>query len=180
MPCYLKNVAEYLNIAQESSTIMNKGKLLLTSILLAASTSIYSQTKSNADFLNQITPETTFQYLTPNLKPTTIPFIAPALLIDPGHNEKHIGKHYKNLKEEEIVLDIAKEIKKSIGDTLQVYLTRTDKEFLDSNYHKDLQKRIDIRQKINPEYNIHLHINSFNKPHVKGMEIYYFGVSQNL
>lgn len=146
---------------------MNMKKTLLTLLLAATSSFTYSQ---------QIT-KSTIKPLPPLEVTVSESTTQQTIMYDAGHSDQRVGKHRGNLKEEEIVLYIALEAKKLHEDHMNVILTRTTGEALHKGYSEDLQARVKMRTKYNPDYFVSIHVNSFNKSSIKGMEIYYFGVS---
>lgn len=91
------------------------------------------------------------------------------IVIDPGHGGKDpgaIGRY--NLKEKEIVLDIARHLKKELESVgIKVILTR------DSDTFIPLGKRADIANKAEADFFISVHANAFRSRRAKGFETYY-------
>ncbi len=102
------------------------------------------------------------------------------LVIDPGHGGKDPGAMSKYGKEKDIVLKIAKYLKKYINDSLpdvKVILTR------DKDVFVELYKRGEIANKNNADLFISIHINSNESSRPYGTETYVMGLhktKQNL
>lgn len=93
------------------------------------------------------------------------------LVIDPGHGGEDPGAiGYQGLKEKDIVLRIAKELKAVIeksNPTIQVILTR------DGDYFIPLQERVKIAHKHEADLFVSLHINASKKKYIEGTSVYY-------
>jgi len=91
------------------------------------------------------------------------------VVIDPGHGGKDpgaVGRY--NLKEKEIVLDIAKRLKRELESVgIKVILTRERDVFI------PLGKRADIANRMEADFFISVHANAFRSRRVKGFEAYY-------
>ena len=102
------------------------------------------------------------------------------VVIDPGHGGKDPGAMSKYGKEKNVVLGIAKHLKKFINDSLpdvNVILTR------DKDVFVELYKRGEIANKNNADLFISIHINSNPSPKPYGTETYVMGLhktKQNL
>lgn len=111
------------------------------------------------------------------------------IVINPGHSKKYPGTHRFGVKEEEAMLILSRHLKRDLEEkNYKVYMTRDDnnspnKKLLDLNNDRrvnladDIIARKQFIEKINPAYVITLHANSYKHSYIKGMEIYYFGVS---
>ncbi len=101
-----------------------------------------------------------------------------AVIIDPGHGGKDPGGiGYKNIKEKDIVLNIAKfvvsEIKKR-NRGIKIIITRDDDRFVSLEERAKIANRVD--SKLNPIY-ISIHANvSFNRA-TMGYESYYLTIN---
>jgi N-acetylmuramoyl-L-alanine amidase len=95
------------------------------------------------------------------------------VVIDPGHGGKDPGAVYKNIKEKDIVLNLAKFIKKNFEhkkykERFKVYLTREDDSFL------TLNSRRKISNSLKADIFISLHVNySPHNPDASGTEIFF-------
>lgn len=91
------------------------------------------------------------------------------VVIDAGHGGSDYGAIRENVNEKDLTLQLAQKLK----DYLQKYgvrvvMTREKDETL------SLQKRSDISNEINPNAFISVHINSFTRSDVKGLETYWY------
>jgi len=91
------------------------------------------------------------------------------IVIDPGHGGKDpgaVGKY--GLKEKNLVLDIAKILKKELeANGIKVILTRDRDVFI------PLGRRADIANKAEADFFVSVHANAFRSRRIKGFEIYY-------
>ena len=99
---------------------------------------------------------------------------APAslVIIDPGHGGNDQGAAYYNIKESDIVLQIASKIKQHLTTSTEapkVFLTR------EKNNYVSLEKRIDFQglSPLKPDLFVSLHANSSTLKSIKGMEVYF-------
>ncbi len=92
------------------------------------------------------------------------------VVIDPGHGGHDPGAIGPNgVKEKDIVLDVAKRIKRTLeakGD-YEVYLTRDKDEFL------SLEERTVIANRKNADLFISVHANAHDSRNIRGMETYF-------
>lgn len=91
------------------------------------------------------------------------------IVIDAGHGGNDLGATRNGIHEKDIVLNIAKQIKKSVerNDNYEVVLTRDD------DSYPSLSERTEKINKLNPEMVISLHVNQTPKETEKtGFEIY--------
>ena len=90
------------------------------------------------------------------------------IVIDPGHGGKDPGAMGKyGLKEKNLVLDIAKVLKKELeANGIKVILTR------DRDVFVPLGKRADIANKAEADFFVSIHANAFRSERIKGFEIY--------
>lgn len=97
------------------------------------------------------------------------PYKKPLIIIDPGHGGEDpgaIGKH--KTREKDVVLALAKELKKQLEATGQfdVLLTRSDDRFI------RLRERVNIARKHQGDLFVSIHADSIDKSSVRGSSIY--------
>ncbi len=102
-------------------------------------------------------------------RPTALKFKKPLIIIDPGHGGQDpgtIGKY--NIYEKNIVLSLAKELKKQLLATgrYRVLLTREKDVFI------RLKNRVKFARKHEGDLFISLHVNSNKNPKARGVSIY--------
>ncbi len=102
----------------------------------------------------------------------------PVIVIDPGHGGKDPGAVSSDGKvtEKEIVLEIAKLVKKRLEETYpsaKVFLTRTDDSFL------SLKERARIANSLDAEVFISIHCNGSDFKSASGPEIFYLSKSSS-
>jgi N-acetylmuramoyl-L-alanine amidase len=97
------------------------------------------------------------------------------IVIDPGHGGKDPGCNYSGLKEKDIVLDIAKELKTLLqkDQTLKVYLTR------DKDTYLPLEERTAIANKYKADLFVSIHINAAPNKTASGIETYVLNVTND-
>jgi N-acetylmuramoyl-L-alanine amidase len=97
------------------------------------------------------------------------------IVIDPGHGGKDPGCNYSGLKEKDIVLDIAKELKTLLqkDQSLKVYLTR------DKDSYLPLEERTAIANKYKADLFISIHINAAPNKTASGIETYVLNVTND-
>lgn len=97
------------------------------------------------------------------------------VVLDPGHGGKDPGAMANNLKEKDIVLKLAKELKPLLEQDLgcEVILTR------DSDTFISLEERTAIANTRNADLFVSLHINAHPSSKVRGMETYFLNLSTN-
>ena len=101
------------------------------------------------------------------------------IYLDPGHGGRDPGAIYKETKESDINLEIAKEIKNTLEQNgAIVYLTRTGDYDLSkptaTNHKKsDLKERARIINESNCDIYISIHLNSDPSPTWQGTQIFY-------
>jgi len=91
------------------------------------------------------------------------------IMIDPGHGGEDPGAiGPKHIKEKNIVLAIAKELKKQINAKrgFKAYLTR------DRDYYIGLRKRTQIARKYNTDLMVSIHADAFKKSQAYGASVY--------
>jgi len=91
------------------------------------------------------------------------------VVIDPGHGGKDPGAVYKKLYEKDLVLKLAKIIRKKAKKRkdIKVVLTRAKDKFL------ELEERAVIANRKDGDLFISLHVNSFKGAEAEGIEIYH-------
>lgn len=92
------------------------------------------------------------------------------VVIDPGHGGKDPGAVHGRLKEKNITLAIARELKKLLmrDGRFDVILTR------ESDKHLELEDRTGISNAVFADTFISIHVNSSRSKSTKGIEVYYF------
>ncbi len=100
------------------------------------------------------------------------------VVIDPGHGGKDPGAiGIGGIQEKRIVMAISQEVARILEQQgIQVKLTRSN------DYFISLQGRTQMANRIDADLFISIHANSagMNKPHVSGLETYYFQSGRNL
>lgn len=100
------------------------------------------------------------------------------VLIDPGHGGKDPGAiGIRGVQEKRIVMAISREVAKILEKQgIQVRLSRNN------DYFVSLQGRTDLANRIDADLFVSIHANSAgrSKPHVSGLETYYFQSGRNL
>jgi len=99
------------------------------------------------------------------------PYTIRKIVIDAGHGGKDpgaVGRYYK-VKEKDVVLDIAKELKKELKKkgNFDIVMTRETDTFI------SLWKRSDIANKNKADLFISIHANASRSTRPKGFEVYY-------
>jgi N-acetylmuramoyl-L-alanine amidase len=97
------------------------------------------------------------------------------IVIDPGHGGKDPGCNYSGLKEKDIVLDIAKELRTLLqkDKSLKVYLTR------EKDVYLPLEERTAIANKYKADLFISIHINAAPNKSASGIETYVLNVTND-
>ncbi|MDR2104407.1 MAG: N-acetylmuramoyl-L-alanine amidase, partial [Deferribacteraceae bacterium] len=97
------------------------------------------------------------------------------IVIDPGHGGKDPGCNYSGLKEKDIVLDIAKELRTLLqkDKALNVYLTR------EKDVYLPLEERTAIANKYKADLFISIHINAAPNKSARGIETYVLNVTND-
>ncbi len=97
------------------------------------------------------------------------------IVIDPGHGGKDPGAMAYGLKEKDIVLNLAKILKKSLEKALgcEVVLTRTDDSFI------SLEERTAVANGNNADLFISLHVNAHSIASVHGLETYFLNLTND-
>ncbi|MGV8141043.1 MAG: N-acetylmuramoyl-L-alanine amidase [Candidatus Woesearchaeota archaeon] len=114
------------------------------------------------------------------------------IVIDPGHDDKYVGRHANGQKEEAINLEFAKKMKKSLEDMGgTVYMTRNSGARMNiNNLNLDDKRQIDVKDELTArakyisgipyDLGIIIHQNYYPKSSsVNGMEIYVYGIRNN-
>ena len=94
------------------------------------------------------------------------------VVIDPGHGGKDFGASFGNIKEKDIVLDLAKRLGQSINANypdIKVIYTRTKDDFV------PLHTRANIANKNKADLFISIHVNGTEKTTVRGTETFVLG-----
>ncbi|MGA1867244.1 MAG: N-acetylmuramoyl-L-alanine amidase [bacterium] len=95
------------------------------------------------------------------------------IVIDPGHGGEDPGaivkRRYKEYKEKDIVLNVARELKAylDLEPNIKAYLTRT------GDYYLPLKKRVEIAHKYQADLFVSLHVNASKKSSAYGASVYY-------
>ncbi len=95
------------------------------------------------------------------------------IVIDPGHGGKDTGCNSRNLKEKDIVLDLAIKIQLRINEIypeIEVRITRSDDSFI------PLYKRVEIANSPDVDLFISIHCNSLSDSSANGIESYVMGL----
>jgi len=96
------------------------------------------------------------------------------IVIDAGHGGKDPGAvNGDGILEKDITLEVAKELKKILDKTYNVYLTRNDDTYL------PLRQRTEYAIQRKADLFISLHVNSCNNPQVFGVETYYLSLASD-
>ena len=97
------------------------------------------------------------------------------IVIDPGHGGKDPGAVGKRSREKDIVLDIAKKLKKELEEKLdiQVLLTRDKDEFI------SLQDRTNFANYNNADLFISLHCNASHNKNSNGVEVFFLSTARS-
>lgn len=98
------------------------------------------------------------------------------VIIDPGHGGKDPGAiGGRGLREKDVVLDLAKRVKKLLETkyAVQVYLTRSTDRFL------ELNDRAAFANRKNADLFISIHANASTKRKVKGIETWFLNFTNN-
>lgn len=97
------------------------------------------------------------------------------IVIDPGHGGKFRGTQGRNgLREKDVVLDIGLKLRTLLQVRgIKVVMTRETDRHLAVNLNRDLDRRVAIANREQPDLFISIHANWCRKPSVHGFEIYY-------
>lgn len=97
------------------------------------------------------------------------------IVLDPGHGGKDPGALANGLKEKDVVLKFARQLKPVIEKELgcEVLLTRNNDTFI------SLEERTAIANTRNADLFISIHLNAHPSPKVRGLETYYLNLSTN-
>ncbi len=105
---------------------------------------------------------------TPVASPRRRPDVA-IIVIDPGHGGHDGGASYGGVREKDVVLEVAKDLRRRLHrpGVVHVYLTRTEDVFL------TLEQRVEMASKMGADVFISLHADALpNHPEVSGASIY--------
>ncbi len=97
------------------------------------------------------------------------------IVLDPGHGGIFRGAMGRNgTTEKKVNLDISKKLKKLLEKKgIKVIMTRERDVNLAPNLNEDLQRRVDIANREQPDLFISIHANWCSSPNVRGFEIFY-------
>ncbi len=97
------------------------------------------------------------------------------IVIDPGHGGKDPGAIANGLKEKDIVLKLAKKLKKKLESSLgcEVVLTRNDDQYI------SLEERTAVANGNNADLFISLHVNAHPIASVHGLETYFLNLTND-
>lgn len=96
------------------------------------------------------------------------------IVIDAGHGGIDGGVSDGNIKESDITLKIAYNLKDELEkDGYKVILTRHSKDALGEDKKSDMEERKKIINKVNPLITISVHINKFTSSNVRGVRVFY-------
>lgn len=107
------------------------------------------------------------KYVVSKLSPST----SKVVVLDPGHCNIHGGAIGSGLKEEKVVLDIAKACKKELDKygNINVYMTRTTNDCCKSFKLGDcLEARNNFAKRLSADFLISMHINADASPYMTG------------
>lgn len=90
------------------------------------------------------------------------------IVIDPGHGGKDPGAVSNGIKEKDVVLKIAKYLKKELENDYNVVLTRENDTFI------PLAERPKIAEENNADLFISIHLNANRNRRARGAEVYYY------
>jgi len=97
------------------------------------------------------------------------------VVIDPGHGGDFRGCKGRNgLCEKEVNLDVSKRLRELLEEKdIKVVMTRTTDRSLSANLNEDLNSRVEVGNREQPDLFISIHCNWSNDSSVKGFEVYY-------
>src|SRR3989339_161738 len=97
------------------------------------------------------------------------------VVIDPGHGGDFRGCKGRNgLCEKDVNLDVSKRLRDLLENNgIKVTLTRTTDRPLSANLNEDLNSRVDVANREQPDLFISIHCNWSNNSDVRGFEIFY-------
>lgn len=97
------------------------------------------------------------------------------IVIDAGHGGKDPGAVYSNLKEKDIVLDIARQLRDYLKQdpSLKIYMTRDKDVFI------PLEERTAIANKLKADIFISIHANAAKNRNAAGIETFVFNVTND-
>lgn len=164
---------------------MSKSSKFIFYFFMSAIICISIITSKNVNAANQegTTEETTTgvsseEPTTAPLKKIIVSKLSPAsskvIVLDPGHCSEHLGARANGLKEEEVVLDIAKACKTELNKygNVSVYMTRTTLKCCESLKLGDcLTARNNYAKRLDADFLISVHINADADPNKTGAMI---------
>jgi len=96
------------------------------------------------------------------------------IMIDPGHGGKDSGAAGFGLREKDIVLDVARQVRKLLKkDGYEVLMTRNKDVFI------PLEERTALANTNGADLFLSIHVNAHPKPWVKGVETFYLNLAAN-
>ena len=106
--------------------------------------------------------------------------IKKTVVIDPGHGGGDPGKvGVSGAEEKEINLQIATKMKILLEERgFSVVMTRDKDEMLEGKKKEDMEKRVEIINKIKPDIAVSIHQNSFTDINVYGAQTFYYSESE--
>jgi N-acetylmuramoyl-L-alanine amidase len=164
-----------LSLTQYSSARNTTPQALPLAVIPAPRTSSPYNSSLSTNPLN-VTPSNTSSWKpSSNYRPSKSKTL---VVIDPGHGGKDPGAiGIGGIQEKHIVMAISQEVARLLEQQgIQVKLTRGN------DYFVSLQGRTEMANRIDADLFISIHANSagMNKPHVSGLETYYFQSGRNL
>lgn len=101
------------------------------------------------------------------------------IVIDPGHGGEDPGKVGVNeVLEKDLNLVIAKKVQNLLKDTdIKIVMTREDDD-VPTAKKKDLEQRIELINKTDPNLVVCIHQNSYTSPSIKGAQVFYYTPSK--
>jgi N-acetylmuramoyl-L-alanine amidase len=97
------------------------------------------------------------------------------VVIDPGHGGDFRGCKGRNgLCEKDVNLDVSKRLRELLEEKdIKVVMTRTTDRPLSTNLNEDLNSRVEVGNREQPDLFISIHCNWSNNSSVRGFEVYY-------
>ena len=99
------------------------------------------------------------------------------VVLDPGHDSKHLGAHQSGLKEEDLNLKIAQYCKTELEkyNGVKVYMTRSGSgcPYPGTSSKDDNRKRVEYAKSVGADVYVSIHLNSSSSGAANGAEVYY-------
>lgn len=99
------------------------------------------------------------------------------VVLDPGHDSKHLGAHQSGLKEEDLNLKIAQYCKTELEkyNGVKVYMTRSGSgcPYPGTSSTDDNRKRVEYAKSVGADVYVSIHLNSSSSGAANGAEVYY-------